>query len=378
MVWWAYQQVGVDLDDDRFLHWQWEVVEQSWVTPDELVDHEDLLPEYLLPPPEGLIHALFSPAHLMLTDALGRRTGRTADGPVLEEIPGALWRDNGESESITSMGADPTAVLAISGYDTGRYTLLSRRADGSEPPQLAAGFTRPGQVEQVAVGETAALAERPVAADDELRVEGRDSEADVLANDHNTAGAGLTVSDPPSQGTAAVTTDRKLRYIPAAGASGTDRLTYRLCRGGACSDAFLTVTLARDGTGAPTPVPNTGTGATAIPNAPLPQRSATLSTPSRQAARKAVRMRVRCSDACRLTVTARVRIGDRVAYSLGPVRHSLRAGKKTSLRLRLSSRQRAAVRRGLHARRSVAVRIVVNVRHADDSTQWLRQTVFLR
>ena len=196
------------------------------------------------------MHAVYSPAHLMLTDPQGHRTGTSPGGELFKEIPGAIWRDNGESESISSMTSDPTAILSVSGYDTGRYTLMSRRADASDPPTLAAGFTRPGQVEQVSVGETASFATRPVAADDELRLDGLDGLADVLANDHNTAGAKLTVNKPPVKGTATVTADRRLRYMPAAGATGTDRLTYRLCRDGACSDAILTITLvSRDNDG---------------------------------------------------------------------------------------------------------------------------------
>jgi hypothetical protein len=236
LVWWAYNEVGVDLDGGAFENWPWEVVVQRFVTPDEVVGRAETEPRYLrLPWPKGMVHAIFSPAHLMLTDHLGRRTGKTADGTLYEEIPGAIWRDSGESESVSTLDGDPTWLLTISGFDTGKYTLVSRYAgDAYSPPAVVPGFTRPGLIEEVRVSQTQQLQSRPIALDDSAAASAPETLIDALANDYVPDGTQLQIGDPPDHGTAEVAAG-KVRYVPAAGYSGADAFTYQACVGYACS-----------------------------------------------------------------------------------------------------------------------------------------------
>ena len=367
LVWWAYEQVGIDLDDVPFIGWSWDdKVEALWVTPDELVSEEATGPVYLKhPEPSGLITAIFSPAHLMLTDALGRRTGKGADGVLLEQIPNAIWRDNGESESITVPSADPGWTLTISGYGTGKYTLLTRPADGSAPPQLAAGFTRPGQIETVALSALPTLATRPVAADDTAAIGPDGAIVDVLANDHNIADAELSIASGASQGTATVA-DRKIRYLQTAGHRGDDGLTYRVCRGGSCSDGVVTL----QGRGGTEPGPEP----------PAARRAARVKVLRNPSAKHGVRLRIRCPDqACAVRATGRVTIGrKRPGLRLKPARRVLPAGARATLKLMLPRRlQRSAVS-AVRRRRAVVARMSIVIRHADGTVQRVTRSARVR
>ena len=372
LVWWAYDQVGVELDHNPLLHWPWDLLEPAFVTPDELVGKEETGPRYLRqPPPDGLVTAIFSPANLVLTDAQGRRTGKTPDGTVHHEIPGAIWWDNGESESISAKGASPSWKLSITGYDTGKYTLVSRRLDGTS--ERAAGFTRPGQVETVRLGDVSSLSDRPVAADDAADVGQAGATLDVLANDFGSSGASLTLSTPPSHGSATVTPGRQVRYVPASGYGGADRFVYRICRGGACTNGVVRLTVAAPPGGGGGP----GGAGSGAPQ-PAARLLAKLSVARRASARKAVKLRIRCPARCRVKVAGRVKAGRQKLRSLRTVLRALAANKATVVRLRLPAAQRRAVGAALRRRQRASLAVTVTVTHADGTRQRLRRTVRLR
>jgi Lamin Tail Domain/Bacterial Ig domain/Secretion system C-terminal sorting domain len=76
-------------------------------------------------------------------------------------------------------------------------------------------------------------------------VPGTPTTIDVLANDNlpNPVTA-LTVSTAPAHGTATVTADNKILYVPAAGYCGTDVLQYKVCDGPtSCSIASVNITI---------------------------------------------------------------------------------------------------------------------------------------
>jgi hypothetical protein len=381
LVWWAYQQVGVELDDDRWLFWAWEPVEPAWVTPDEVVSRDETEPAYLRSPsPSGIVMSLYSPAHIMLTDYSGRRTGKDVNGTLYTEIPGAIWRDNGESESVSARNAGSGWNVTVSGFGTGKYTLV-RSSPYAYSIVMAPGYTRPGQIDKFSVGSIQMADDYPVPLDDAATAGPRETLIDVLANDYRPAGSQIVpdIVDPPEHGTATVAGD-KVRYVPNAGYSGADTFTYSPCLvldGLACVGL---ATVALDVTGSSTGNSDGGDddpdgGATgpsappAPPVAPLPPGSgatqpgggaaptATLIVARRQRLKKAVRFRVRCSDACDLVAGGRLG-----RAKVRNVRRSLGAAGEVAIRLKLRGR----------THRPGEFRLVVDVRHADGSTQRLR------
>jgi hypothetical protein len=390
LVWWAYKQVGVDLDWDRFAFWPWELVEGHWVTPDELVSTPGTEPYHLRSPgPRGAVHAVFSPAHIMVIDSHGRRTGKDGAGTLHQEIPGTIWRDNGESESVSVQG-NLEHDIRLSGFGTGKYTFVSSQpSDPYQPPLMAAGYTRPGQIEQVSSMAVSALAARPVAFDDAATVVPPEATVDVLENDlvpGEEVFVYMAESGAPAHGTATVV-DNKIRYVPAPGYVGPDAFTYEACEQ-LCSQATVTLDV-RPAPPGPDPTnpgggsgPGGPSGPPGIPAAPgipgpppasgkatggiapgSPRGQATLTVVRRQRLKAAVRLKVHCPAACEIVADGRLG-----STRVPRVRASLRARGEIPIRLRLRGR----------ARRPGTFRLLVTVRLADGSSQRLRANVRLK
>ena len=194
--------------------------------------------------------AVFSPAHVLVTDPQGRRTGIGADGLFHDEIPGAQWRDNGHSEGVSVPGMGPDWTVTLAGHDTGTYALFVRTlVDGVVGSDgLIGGFTRPGKIETYRFGDLRALADRPVAVDDSATTgSGLPVDVDVLANDFDLnddlAASTLQVTRAADHGVAKPAQGR-IRYAPSVGFVGEDSFDYRICDGtGLCSEAVVTVTV---------------------------------------------------------------------------------------------------------------------------------------
>jgi hypothetical protein len=374
------------------------VVSTSFITPDVLADGKpDLDQRYLLPdPPSGLLLRLYSPAHLMLVDDQGRRSGMNGAGQQYDEIPDAIFRRTDEGESITVPGVAPDAAgwnVKLSGYDSGRYTLerTALGADGAMA-KLSAGYARPGQVETVALAEADAVAARPVAADDAAQAPAAGIDIDPLANDFNTAGADVTITQPPAHGTATVTPARQIHYVPAAGYAGPDTLRYKLCASAGCglSEAAVAITVLQStggggpggggpGTGGPggsSPPPPAGGGsgpgggggAQPPPGgggqaAPAQPPALAVTAKRSQRARVGVKVRVSCgNEPC--IVRLRARIGGR---NLRSAPKQLAKGVRATLRLRR-----------VKLRRPAKVRLTITAVDADGRRTVVHRTVRVR
>ena len=265
LVWWAYEQVGIDLN-----------VETGWglfgdalfITPDDVLEWPlgaslvtgsgeggvvSILQPEPIPPASGLravAAAAAAPrANLMLVDSAGRRTGVDADGVLHLEIPGAHWRSTeyGSSVSAAVVPAQWTAV--VSGRETGPYGLSWRRLDGmGATADVLAAMSRPGESRTLALADFAAASHLPLALDDAVTVTADSPERiDVLANDFDGDGdlqaATLAITHPPAHGRAGAT-GGSLVYTGAAGYAGADQLSYQVCDDDAnCTGATLALTV---------------------------------------------------------------------------------------------------------------------------------------
>ncbi len=246
LVWWAYTQAGVDLRDHSFDG----PVDHAYVTPDDLVTWntgaDDITGDVGV---DGGSVEMHSPAHVMLVDPLGRRAGKDGAGTLFQEIPGAIWRDAGDVESVSAAGLDESWDIVMSGYATGPYTVALRLLGQEWPqsPHFFAGDTHPGKVERHSILRGLVRADEPLAADDAISTRaGRAVDIDVLANDRDFGNdlwpSTLAVVAPPARGTATVAGGR-VRYVPAAGHTGADSFRYRICdENEQCDEATVTVT----------------------------------------------------------------------------------------------------------------------------------------
>ena len=268
--------------------------------------------------------------------------------------------------------------------------------EASTPPTLAAGYTRPGQVEELRVRNVAQLAGRPVAVDDRATGTAPEMLVDVLANDFATDGSELRITAPPAHGSAAVA-GGKIRYTPDPGFAGEDGLTYALCVGqgcapgcnGACSEAALSLGVAPvptdeedPGGGQPGgPVaggspagPARRAAGRAAPDRPHPRLGGALGRPRANASRP--RSGCGCDAPTRAARSPPARgCGGRRSRD---VRRSIGRGGSAAIRVRLTRAQRAAAVRALRRGRRVTVRVLVTVRHQDGTTQRLTTRVRLR
>ncbi|MBU3714238.1 MAG: tandem-95 repeat protein, partial [Ferruginibacter sp.] len=95
----------------------------------------------------------------------------------------------------------------------------------------------------------------PNMADDDVTVlEDAPAVIDVLANDNDPQGLGLTIKNiitQPTKGKVSINTDGTITYVSNYDVNGTDQFTYQACNAeGYCSTATVNVTITADGCGA--------------------------------------------------------------------------------------------------------------------------------
>lgn len=89
----------------------------------------------------------------------------------------------------------------------------------------------------------------PLALDDKTEsIKGRSIFIDVMQND-SVRGTlkGITILSKPRHGSAAVTTDNRIVFVPVNGYCGKDELTYALCNGNGCDTATVQISILCDG-----------------------------------------------------------------------------------------------------------------------------------
>ena len=157
LVWRAYKDVpgGADLEVNVGLG---SILLDYYVTPDDLYYSvgKGSIPTQskLWMPLDMWKMMLWSPAHIMLVDPDGRRTGYDdVTGTVLNEIPLAVYTAPPEAqvETISAVGVDEEWSLIVTGYGTGSYTLEYSTLYPDAGEILESGFTQPGQVEEYAI-----------------------------------------------------------------------------------------------------------------------------------------------------------------------------------------------------------------------------------
>jgi hypothetical protein len=256
LIWWAYQQLGVDLDPIVVTF-----LEDPYVTPDDLIestrdDEPAAVPVGGSAGEFGSV-AVYSPAHVLLVDPMGRRSGMAADGTIHDEIPNAIWNLTPHSESVSVPHLTTDWEVRLSGYDTGRYTLLWRQFTGTTfaPRVIVPGFAKAGMNESYRLHELAVLAGRPLAVEDAATTQSAvPIDIDVLGNDSDEIGAGLDrttlrVSVNPTNGIAEPYGLGMIRYTPAAGFVGEDSFEYEICDGDrVCSTAVVKVSVEQTST----------------------------------------------------------------------------------------------------------------------------------
>ncbi len=167
-----------------------------------------------------------------------------ANDLALVDLPIAL--------SVTALPANGTTLVEADGtitytpaanfHGTDTFTYLVADADGDTASALVTVTVTPVNDAPVATADTSATTlDTPV-------------DIDVLANDVDVDGDTLTVTSAttPSQGTAVVQSDGKIRYSPTAGYRGTDSFSYTISDGNgltATASVLVSVGVDSDGDG---------------------------------------------------------------------------------------------------------------------------------
>jgi hypothetical protein len=129
LVWRSYLDVpgGIDLEVNKGLG---STLLNFWVTPDDLfysTEKGSLLVESKLGNNIArYLMTLWSPAHILLVDPTGLRTGYDPDtGTILTEIPNATYTapPDSEVETISGVQVGEGWKVIVTGYDTGEYKL---------------------------------------------------------------------------------------------------------------------------------------------------------------------------------------------------------------------------------------------------------------
>jgi cell wall-associated NlpC family hydrolase len=164
LVWRAYQRTGLDLEVDRGGTIANIATLNRLVSPDDLFYSAGSLAQRstIVQRRGSSIDRtvwrwtmwILSPAHLLLVDEQGRRTGYdAATGTTLEEIPGVVYSGPDAAVEMISItdpsGSSEDWKLYVVGYDTGSYTIEAGSVDNITPPvQVLSGTTQAGKVEQ--------------------------------------------------------------------------------------------------------------------------------------------------------------------------------------------------------------------------------------
>ena len=230
-----------------------------YLTPDMLIELIPGMHEVESRGVGGGTIGLWSPAHVLLTDTEGRRSGVDADGSVVDEIPGALVRVTEQNESVSAPGMTPDWTIDVNGYGSGVYDLTFDDSSSSDFPIAVSGFTRDGLSEQFTIGELPDLTDNPVAVDDFAMASARGRQMTVniavLANDLDPGDTALSVTGHSIPNFGAVLCDAfACRYtvdpkkLPKRGQSWTDTFTYQLANElGGTDSAVVTITIMKGG-----------------------------------------------------------------------------------------------------------------------------------
>lgn len=109
------------------------------------------------------------------------------------------------------------------------------------------GFTDTTYFKTEVVSRTATR--RPLAVNDIVEsVKGRSLLIDVMQND-SVLGTfkGLTIVSKPKNGTATLTSDNRIAYVPTSGFCGKDELRYALCNGNGCDTGTVSISILCEG-----------------------------------------------------------------------------------------------------------------------------------
>ena len=163
LVWQAYMQSGLDLEVDRGGTLSDIATLNRLVTPDDLFYSSGSLAQRSKEVQRRGTTLdrdiwrwtlwILSPAHLMVTDSQGRRSGFDATtGMTLDEIPGVIYSGTAAGvETITVTDREGLLTdlqLTVTGFATGSYEIEAGSVDSIEPPrQITAGTTAPNKVE---------------------------------------------------------------------------------------------------------------------------------------------------------------------------------------------------------------------------------------
>ena len=119
--------------------------------------------------------------------------------------------------------------------------------NGSSDDEVSIWTYERSQSESARLVINYSVSDNPIAFDDESHgYDNITNNIDVLENDIDPLGLALSISitAPPSNGTAFVRPDNTIDYSPNSGFAGTDQLTYEVCNTtGLCSTATLTITV---------------------------------------------------------------------------------------------------------------------------------------
>lgn len=151
-IWNAFEREGLDLETKKGFF-------DMYITPEDLFLDSDMELAQIRGVSQRqypAIFQIFSPAHLMLIDAQGRRTGYDpVTQTILDEIPGALYSGpDADVESISVDDVDGDWQLIVTGFDTGEYHLSADYiVKDDSRSQVVAGQTYEGKVEQFIISD---------------------------------------------------------------------------------------------------------------------------------------------------------------------------------------------------------------------------------
>jgi uncharacterized protein YycO len=173
LVWRAYDLVSYDIERPR---WQaWGFTPDPLITPADLYNNlsdvvqsaqnpKDKRPAIIVISKPAQVSGMTThlssastttgPAHLMLIDPQGRRTGFDPNtGAILNEIPDAIYSGTDavyENISVPHLNAEWQVI--VTGADTSKYRLVAEFIDAVSPKQQRfEGNTVPGQVDQFTI-----------------------------------------------------------------------------------------------------------------------------------------------------------------------------------------------------------------------------------